>query len=354
MPMSEEPTYQTRWPAVWKAAQRLLPPQVPPAIWAGLTGEVALKADADLLFDDVTLGLLPGLAGLGLEGRLTILPKPCTLAKLHRHLGQRPKVLFGLDVGTEPYPPLYPEEAQGSTETSPKTLSPLPSADAPIRYQLCLSRAPQKSQESSKIFWSRAPFPSIKLDEALGTTPFLLLLSLRRTTRKGRLSRHLQEALQRYAAFIVAFPHRLPRATAPDLPIRHRAAAFLQALAGQKRHRMANRLRWAAQLLSEGHTEEEIDTAYALIVEAACLSFQVSHEVEMALALPTQSPLSQVQRHELIYLSRAGTPELRTLAAARLVAEAEQPHVQATLRALQFDPDPRVRAVVHRAIGKGS
>ncbi|HLH79871.1 MAG TPA: hypothetical protein VKV29_06255 [Chthonomonas sp.] len=340
VPLSEEPTYETRWPAVWKAARRLLPQQVPPAVWAGLTGEVALKADADLLFEDVALGLLPGLAGLGLEGRLTVLPKPYTLAKLHRHLGQRPKVLLGFGMGTEPDPPLYPEEVQGSAETSH---SPLPSADAPLLTQICLSKAPS------------APMPEVQdVKGALDTAAFLLLLSLRRTTQKGRLSRHLQEALQRYAAFILAFPHRLPRATPHDLPIRYRAAAFLRELAGQKRHRMANRLRWAAQLLSEGHAEEEIDAAYTLIVEAACLSFHVPREVEMALALSAQSPLSQVQRHELIYLSRAGTPELRTLAAARLVREADLPQVQATLRALQFDPDPRVRAVVQRAIGKST
>ncbi|CEK18817.1 hypothetical protein CP488_02313 [Chthonomonas calidirosea] len=336
--MPAESTYVTRWPAVWQAAQHLLSPHVPLAIWAGLTGEIALKADADLLFEDVTLGLLPGLAGLGIEGRLTALTTPCTMAKLRRHLGQHPKVLFGFGSGPEPDPPLYPEEAQESSETAQKLSPPLPPVASPLLYQHCLSRL------------DVVPFPTIKLEAALRTTPFLLLLSLRRAARKGRLSRHLQEALRRYAAFIVAFPSRLPYIAPLDLPIRHVAAAFLQELAGQKRHRMANRLRWAAQLLSEGRTATEISTAYSFVVEAACLSFQISHEVERALLLPAQRPLSQVQRHELIYLSRAGAPELRTLAIARLVKEAEQPSVQATLRALQFDPDPRVRSVVKRAM----
>ena len=55
--------------------------------------------------------------------------------------------------------------------------------------------------------------------------------------------------------------------------------------------------------------------------------------------------LSDAERRDLIYLARAGTRDLKILAAYRLWHEREQPDAAHTLEQLRYNADAWVRAV---------
>ncbi|HLV81971.1 MAG TPA: hypothetical protein VKT32_16905, partial [Chthonomonadaceae bacterium] len=65
-----------------------------------------------------------------------------------------------------------------------------------------------------------------------------------------------------------------------------------------------------------------------------------------ALLSPPAEPLSDIARRELIYLARAGTRDIKVLAARRLQPEKRHADARSTLEQLAYDLDPWVRAVV--------
>ena len=79
------------------------------------------------------------------------------------------------------------------------------------------------------------------------------------------------------------------------------------------------------------------------VIEALTLPVAIQNAL---LSDPKVTGLSDPERRELIYLARAGTRDLKILAARRLAGEIHYPDAQNTLNQLRYDSDPWVRAVV--------
>jgi hypothetical protein len=87
-----------------------------------------------------------------------------------------------------------------------------------------------------------------------------------------------------------------------------------------------------------------MEAARHALREAVFLDLRLPAVVQCALLSPPATPLTDVERRELIYLARAGTRDLKALAARRLAPERPQPDVCRTLEQLAYDADAWVRA----------
>jgi hypothetical protein len=173
-------------------------------------------------------------------------------------------------------------------------------------------------------------------------------LLLRRHKAKGAIRANRQAALARWVAFEAAFPERVIGVKEADAPERAMAAEFLHLSAGGRHDRASNLLRRAAALLATPDDAESISQAFELLREHLCLTLHLPHAQTHAVLAPPDSPLSDPQRSELIYLARAATRDLKVLAARRLTHERSHSDAERTLEQLLHDPDPLVRGAARR------
>jgi hypothetical protein len=165
-------------------------------------------------------------------------------------------------------------------------------------------------------------------------------LTLRRARRQGQRAANIRAALLRGLAFAAAYPQRALSAAPEDAPIRELAAGFLREIVGRRRDPAAVRLRRAA----EGYVEGEVQTAWAALREAVLLELRLPAAAQIALLSPSDVRLEEVACRELVYFARAGTREIRVMAARRLRAERHRPEARRALAPLVYDPDPWLRA----------
>lgn len=335
--------------AVGEAVQGLLPPAISPAFVAGMTGGVARAVEETPAFSDIDALLLPGLAALGIRAELAPLPEEETA--LLRFLNERlrrgvpvPVFAFAEDaVDSVPGPPQAEEliDAENGEEVShdvrlgPMTQQGLAQSirrgDAPIIWR---NRDDQEAEENCSAFRTR----------------FTHALRLLRAKGPGQRRANIQSALLRWLAFSAAFPEQLPTADVKNRLVLGRAAAFLREVAGRKRSPVTTRLRRAAECFGHARTEEDIHAALHILKEAVLLDVRLPALAQEALLSPPHEPLSDLARRELIYLARAGTRDIKTLAARRLVSERRHPDVRATLDQLTYAPDTWVRATVTSSV----
>lgn len=329
------------WNAIERAAKRLLPQPLALDVVSGLLGTCITRTDEPLYFADLQLEVLPGLEGLAIQPLLHPLPTQPTPSHLLKLRGKRCKLLLVFAQAEEHDPPIDPE----TEEPFPP---PGPYADAPLLMLQELSLDLEK-----EAVYSLTTRLKERSSESLPL--FFFLLSFRRASSRGPLAAHLLKALQRLAAFSVAFPNRLFTLSPLDSHKRQTLCTFLYRLAGKKKHKLANRLRWAAEALEKAKTEADKQEALYWLYEAACLSYHLAPSAEEALLSPPLKPIPPLQQKELLYLVRAGTAELRTLAAARIsAARGQQSWAASALEPLRFDRDPRVRAIAIRSVGSST
>ena len=313
---------QSDFGLVWQAAKRWLPAAQSAAYRAVLTGEMIHGAGSTRLASDLTHRLIPGLAALGIEARLRPLP-PGGSERQERPHPDRPVLLFGFASAVEFSPP---EEIDDST--------PLPENDDPqITAQALLSEALSDSQTGQHAEGSLGGV-------VLLPSRFSHTLTLDNKGSKERRGISLQGAVHRWIAWQAAYPQRAPREADLADPACGRAAAFLAEMVGTRRDFVSNRLRYAARCFEAA----EIERAYRWLREAGLDAWQLPTAMAEALLTAPNQPLTDVPRRELIYLARAGTPTLKTLAARRLTYERHSPDARKTLHQLRFDSDPWVRA----------
>lgn len=328
----------------------------------GMTGVLARRSGAPLRASDLTHWLLPNLPWCGFEGELMALPSTGNeglglLRKLTAR-GHR-AILFAFDGPITPN-----EEAQlanlryeRSAGSDLETLYPDPGIASQalllsVQKTGCLLEKPGylleagNEEDSDRI----AGTPRIMGTPTVETIPYGELVGryshvLGFSKATGRRSRaaEVEAAIRHWTLFARACPSRLIRASVEDRPRRERAGAFWRALAGAGRTPGARRLHRLAELLEKASTSEEIQRGVDLLLELACPPLMLPPLVVEALRAPTNQILTDIERRELIYIARAGTPTLRTLAVARLRSEREFPDVRSTLAQLAFDADPWVR-----------
>jgi hypothetical protein len=152
---------------------------------------------------------------------------------------------------------------------------------------------------------------------------------------------------------------------------RQAAADFLLELAGTRRSAFANRLRYAAELFSREaqealsplmqapraaptllrRAEEWEKEAVGYLMEAVVIALRLPPIMARALQGPPEEPLFGMALQEMIYLARAGSPPLRTLAARRL-AGSDHPQAVSTLTQLLYDSEEAVSEMALNALAK--
>ncbi len=169
-------------------------------------------------------------------------------------------------------------------------------------------------------------------------------MRLRHGGAKGTRRAGARDALLRWLAFASACPERALTHNAADLPRRLEAAAFLREIGGETRAPFAARLRQAGKTLARARSQNDIAAALLTMREAVLREMQMPLAMQRALLSSPDLPLGEVERRELIYLARAGTRDLKTLAARRLGAERHHADARSTLDQLAYDADAWVRA----------
>ena len=167
----------------------------------------------------------------------------------------------------------------------------------------------------------------------------------RKSSPRLRRRQGVRAALLRWLAYSAAFPNRVPTAAEKDAPIRAASAAFLREITGASGGGpVATRLRRAARLFDATPSDSTLDEARLFLREAVLLELQLPLIVQNALLTSPDLPLSDIARRELIYMARAGTRDVKTLAARRLAGERHHPDAHSTLEQLAADAHPWVRA----------
>lgn len=290
---------------VWKAIENRLPAGPTPMFRLGLAGEIVRGAGKPLLASDITHLLMPGLAALGIEARL--LPWESGGENAARIDTEQILVGFAAPLLFSP-----PEEINDAT--------PLPGdTDPPITAMEVGTKAADAEETLPSLFSYR--------------------LVLQRSETKMRRKESVQAALYRWLAWYAAYPERAPLEADSSDPVAPLAAAFLMEVVGTRRDFVSNRLRYAARCLEAA----QIAAAYGWLREAGVAAWQLPAAGAQALLSAPEHPLSNTLRQELIYLARAGTLPLKTLAARRLTYELHHPDARKTLHQLRFDPSPWVR-----------
>ena len=287
-------------------------------------GEIVRGSGLSPLASDLTHLFMPGMAALGIEARLVPLPQAETDIALYsgRSGGN---ILFGF---AAPLEFAQPEEIDDAT--------PLPRNDDP---QITAQRLFVEATENG-VRRENAAGDAGWEDAATFRARFSHVLLLDRFATKVLRRVGTRTALHRWSAWHAAYPDRAPREGDLADPVCESAAAFLLEVVGTRRDFVSNRLRSAARCFEAAR----IECAYGHLREAGVAAYELPATMAQALLTDPSLPLSDVLRREAIYLARAGTPVLKTLAARRLTYERHQLDARKTLHQLRFDPDPWVRA----------
>ena len=323
-------TRQSDFGLVWQAAEGLLPAAHSHLYRAGVTGELFRGSDQTPLASDLTHLLIPGLAALGIQAHLVPLP-PEGRNLEHGPTGSGRHLLLGFAASLEFSPP---EEIDDAT---PLPVDGDPQITAQSFYpEVGADRLRRQYSEGSVEYEARATLPR----------HFSHAFTLEKSGTKERRRSGLQAALHRWLAFHAAYPERTPREADLTEPACGLAAAFLSEVVGTRRDFVSNRLRYAAQCFESA----QFKNAYRWLQEAGLATWQLPAATAEALLTAPDLPLSDILRRELIYLARAGTPTLKTLATRRLTRECHHPDARKTLHQLCFDRDPWVRAAARPTI----
>lgn len=335
---------------LWEAATMLVPPRVSAPLALGLTGAPTRRREKrqersteanraeeqgtsreNLNRSDLQLWVAPGLQEIGLSATPMLLSEPETLERLEERTRRGVCVpLFGFTV---------PDEVSEVSQPEGERVSQQDRAwqEAPLRVQAVVLDVAAgglrlKREENSEA--ETLPWDSVRADYTEA-----LLLSRGRSRTSGEERR--RSALGRWAAFAAAYPRRMPSDAMEDTEARELVASFLSEMAGNRRDRISNRVRRAAF-----QSRTDASQSYHLVLsllEAFCLMFDLPGSAASALSCPPDLQMTDLARRELIYLARAGTRDLRALAAWRLQGERHHPAAARTLEQMHDDPDPWVR-----------
>lgn len=312
--------------SVRMCARRLVRAATARELLDGAAGATCLM---DAVDDDFRSLVAPGLAAVGIAS--VLIPLPAQAPALVKLLGER--LRRGVCV------PLLAFEVREATLTDTAGAGTATDDNNRLRSLRSEAAALALDGDAVRIALPGAEPGSARLDALQAGYTHLV-----RLTRGPALRRRgaLRGALLRWAAFASAHPERLP---APDPASCQQAVAvsFLLAAAGARSHPVATRVRRSAAIYGRAGTPEELAEALHWLLAATLIDIRLAAAAQAAL-LDDERPMTGIERRELIYLARAGTKEMRTLAARRLCAERQHADVRATLEQLRADPEEWVRA----------
>lgn len=234
------------------------------------------------------------------------------------------------------------EPSTSEGEASAANAAPVFSSDAKLLRQYFV--VGETRMDGGRIFWQDAAGQETFLPLTELRTLATHLLRLRKATTKGGIRENYRSALLRWIAFADATPHRALTLRQEDAAHRQLAADFLREIAGKQRTVFTTRLRHAAVHFAEAEDAFTLAAAYEALRAALFYELRLPAIVQQALLSPPTEPLNDIARRELIYLARAGTMEMRTLAVRRLQSERHHSDALHTLEQLVYDSHGWVRA----------
>jgi hypothetical protein len=316
--------------SIQAAIEGLAADRFSPEMKMGLLGApLLIGKGSELRLSDLNLLVLPGFAALGLNASIHLVD---TLGALTECIDRRstPHALFTLN--TFPIKAgLFPDDVDAVepiTETDPIVVD-----QSVVIYQA--------DSEPYPLFWRRSPKSGLMGQPPAFESRFWALLTLKRASRSGRRSANVTAALLRWAAFAAANSDRL--VSAEDTDQIGLAASFLSECCRSGRTPADTRLRRAAGALRTA----DVDEAFAFLKQAVLIRMGLTAALQKALNRPVSDPLTDMERRELIYLARAGAPELKVLAVHRLASDynCDHPDVRSTLRQMRYDGNVWVRGL---------
>lgn len=331
--------------SVWQATERLIPARLSRAFLRGITGGALRSSFSPLLHSDLPCWLIPGLAACGIQAELVPFSEDAAASVqwLHEQLRRRtPIPLFAFAV-----PPSNVEEEKASPVTNKSKHArdftdniKAPDVDTELTAQ-ALVVAIEMSELLLTLQSQDGTLQSLPISEAFASYTHSLTLQRGSFRRERGLNR--QQAIRSWTLFACAFPDRIIGSGAEDANHRALAGEFWRLLAGKERSALATRLRSIAKQFEHATHPKDIASALEVLYQLACASYDLPPKVDNALRAPTNAVLTEMERRELIYLCRAGTRDLKILAAHRLHFEREYPDARATLQQLQYDAEAWVR-----------
>ncbi len=331
--------------SVWQAGERLFPAHLSGAFLHGMTGSALHSGFSPLLHSDLTCWLLPGLAACGVQAELYPFSEDASasLQWLHERLRRHaPIPLFAFAV---PAPDVEVEKLRPVTGKSKLAQDftdniKAPDGDTEVTAQ-ALVVAIEMSEQLLTLQSQNGTLQSLPFSDALAS--YTHSLALQRGSFRRARGLNQQQAIRSWALFACAFPDRILGVDMEDANRRALAGEFWRLLADKERSALATRLRSIAEQIEHAAHPNDIASALEVLYQLACASYDLPPEVENALRAPTNAVLTEIERRELIYLCRAGTRDLKILAAHRLHFEREYPDARATLQQLQYDAEAWVR-----------
>jgi hypothetical protein len=293
------------------------------AMREGIIG-APLILPGDCRLSDLELMVLPGLRLFGLDARLTTAADPESLARSGQCHG-RPTAFFGLSAL-----PTHPADDED--------IQPEPGYPDPLIVK-CAVVASEGVRSLRRVHWLVSPGaePVLSLPEAAAWA----LVSTRKRRPAGRSFDHTTGVLMRWSAFAAASPERV--ITGRNTAQLEAMAAFLTQCCGRSRAPWATRLRRAADAFGVGDVGGAMDS----VRDAGLMRLGLAAAARNALL--SSGPLLGTAKRELIYLVRAGTDELKALAAQRLLADVVSHDIRLTLQQLAHSPNAWLRAIAGMA-----
>ncbi len=306
----------------------------------GFVGDLVRSSSCAPTAADIRCQILPGLGALGVDASLARIDEGDQ--ELIRRLRER--LRYGVSV-----PVLTFERAE---EAQSDTAPGLPVEDASEEVSILLDDLDVLGREGVVVEVEMSAAGTIRWIDAdrgeQAATPAVLrgqfthLLLLRRAPKRGRRRANLTAALLRWIAFADAYPRRIAGSLPGDRPMLTAASEFLRMVSGRGRDPVATRLRRASILFGSASGERDVKAAMRVIRDAVFRELRLP--ITARAALLDAGPISPIARRELIYLGRAGTREIRAIAARRLLGDVRSRDVAATVAELRHDPEPWVRA----------
>ena len=356
--------------ALWSVggeAQRFFSATLDDTFLQGITGGALRHRAASLLRSDLTHWIAPGLAFCGVQAQIAPVPADldACLQWLCANLQPGTGVCAFAFSETEDADASHPElsgaqsgkqiaanvpasrlnrgriAAAQKDEIETERLALPRYTDPPLAWEARIVAVDADRREVT-LLDSREHASPCTLPEL--QTYFSHIMALSKSSVRPRKTEQKDYALRAWTAFACAYPERLLDMGANDEILREQCADFWRGLAGRERSDAGQRLRDAADLFQNAQGSDDLESALRLLYKQTCYELRLPPLLENALLAPDDVILSEAERRELIYVARAGTRDLKILAAYRLLPESDQPDARATLLQLQHDPDAWVRA----------
>ena len=323
------------WP-IASIAQPLLRTRLSDLTFQGMIGALFRSATVSAIYADLGALTIPGLRDAGIEASISALSGDGDHQAALLRRGRA--IVYGF--AEEPFEEVEDEDSreEGQLETQADSVTPkLVEID---RACMLTEAGLISGWTDSHVTWQDDRGRSHSEPTAAFCARFIRMLELSPGGTPATRRVALTAAVRRATVFALAYPDRFLTDSDADAGLRARAGDFLFEAAGRQQDTLSRRWRASGAFFQACRASAALNQLYDATLRTLNLPDSLYH----ALASPHDERLTDLQLRELIYLARAGTRDLKVLAAYRLSSERSASGVSSTLHQLETSPDPLVRA----------